>query len=452
MPHTSRKFPWPALLLALATFIAPALAQVEPAAADPAGEDAGTYIRVRDSEDGEHAYLQIAIRSFTKQGAPTIHLVGVAHIADKVYYADLQNFLDAQDLVLFEGVKPGGAPKDLANADDAAKVKVTKSRQRLLAVIVARHQAKTGKLPETLNDALQGLHGPMSRLGQSGLLDAWGHEQQYIVNAPEEGKAKATFDIVSLGSDNAEGGEGGAADLRFSDQKPLSKQEREGGEGIQMQLASALGLEFQLTAIDYNREKWRNSDMTVDELEDRLREAGQSASALFGMLDGSSMMSKLLSLGLGLVSKSPEMSFYFKVTLVETLAHADEMMGARAEMLGKGMAEFMRVIVLDRNEVVFRDLEAALKENPRLASVALFYGAGHLPDMEQRLSHKGYTLSDVQWKNAIDIDAAQVQGGKAVMKQVRAQIAAAMKAQQKKAARKEDDAQDPERNRGKGAD
>jgi hypothetical protein len=377
------------------------------------------YVRVQDSDDGGKAILQVAIRSFERKDSPTVHLVGVVHIGDQAYYDDLQKFLDAQDLVLFEGVKPAGGGRDLADADDAAKVKVTKSRQRLLAVLWHRHYQKHKSYPEDVDAALEGVHGSLARLGKAAAEDAWGNPQRVVV-VEREGAAPGV-DIVSYGSDGKAGGEGGAADLHFKDQKPLTKEEKAGGEGIQAKLAKALGLEFQLAAMDYSREKWRNSDMTVDELQDRLTEEGLSGGALFSMLDGSSLMSKMLGAALGVIGQSPEMSFFFKAMVVETLAHAEELMEAQAQM-GKGMGEFMRVLIEDRNAVVFRDLEGALKDGH--GSIALFYGAGHLVDMEERLVAMGYAPTGTVWKDAVVVDGTKVPGGRALIRQVRAQVGA----------------------------
>jgi len=370
---------------------------------------------------GSRTALQVAIRSFEgRPGQPVVHLVGVTHIGEKAYYEDLQKFLDVQDVVLFEGVKPGEAAADLEKADDASRVKMTKSRQRLLAVVVTRHKSKHGALPKTLEEALAPLHGSMARLGKAATVDGWGREQRYEVLPAEEGKA-AKFDIVSLGADNAQGGEGAAADLKFSQQKPLTKEERSGGEGIQMQLAKALGLEFQLVAIDYNRPNWRNSDMTMTELEKALEEAGASGGMLFNMLDGSSMMSKMVSALLGMMGSTPEGSFYMKVMVVETLARAEEMMEVQGKS-NKGMGAMMKVLIEGRNQVVFDDLEKLIREEPGVTSVALFYGAGHLADMEERLVAMGYRETGVVWKDAIEVDPGAVKGGKALMKQVRRQV------------------------------
>ena len=83
----------------------------------------------------------------------------------------------------------------------------------------------------------------------------------------------------------------------------------------------------------------------------------------------------------------------------------------------------MTVLVIDRNAAVFADLDKVIKTEPNIRSVALFFGAGHLPDMEARLLKMGYHLTANQWKDAIDLDLNKLPGGKAQAKQVRAMIA-----------------------------
>jgi hypothetical protein len=429
----------PAVLLAVVCHAQDAKPATEPEvkSSESALLPGSNYIRVHDSDDGGHVTLQVAIRSFAPADAklPSVHLVGAVHIGDKSYYRSVQEFLDRQDLVLFEGVKPSGASSDLGNADDAAKAKVTKSRQRFLAVLVSRYKAEHKELPDNFDTLLNNLHGTLVRLGTAATKDGWGNPHQLRI-VKGDGTTPAGFDIVSLGADGKEGGDGAAADIKFSDQKPLTGEElKSSGEGIQVQMANALGLEFQLVGIDYNREKWRNSDLTIDQLEDKLEASGQSGSALFSMLDGSSLMGKFVGVFLNMVAANPQMSIWLKAMMVETLANADALMEVQGDNLGKGMGQFMKVLVIDRNAAVFADLEKVMKDEPKVRSVALFFGAGHLPDMETRLLKMGYKLSGDQWMDAIDVDLSKLPGGKAQAKQIRQMVTGMIDAQKQSAKR-----------------
>jgi len=63
------------------------------------------YTRVAHP-DTNTVQLQIAVRKLVMTGGkgPVIWLVGVAHIGDAVYYHTIQKRLDAQTVVLYEGV------------------------------------------------------------------------------------------------------------------------------------------------------------------------------------------------------------------------------------------------------------------------------------------------------------------------------------------------------------
>jgi len=391
----------------------------EPGATAGADGEPG-YLRVRDEDGGARLRLEVAIRTMEPSSGPgpTVHLVGVVHIGDRSYYESLQRFLDAQEVVLYEGVKPGGGEvPEGADADDAARIKVTKSRQRLLATLAARHWAEHGETPGTIDELLGTVSATTARLGAGAVKDGWGRPQSYTLRASDKGRPR--IDIVSLGEDGVEGGEGAAADLRFSDQKPLTKAEKTGGEGIQVKLARALGLEFQLASIDYDRAGWRNSDLSVDEVQANMLEAGLDGSALFGLVSGQSLSARLVGLILGVVEANPTMAMMTKAMLLETMAQSEAVM---ANAPG-GMGAFMRVLIEDRNDAVLVDLRRILEAEARPRSVALFYGAGHLPHLEERLIQDfGYVLKDVSWETAIDLDLSTVPGGVAQAAQMRKMI------------------------------
>lgn len=65
------------------------------------------YLRVHDAGDGT-LELQVAVRRLEAPGQPPIWLVGASHLGDTNYFDQLQQLLDAQGLVLFEGI--GGTP------------------------------------------------------------------------------------------------------------------------------------------------------------------------------------------------------------------------------------------------------------------------------------------------------------------------------------------------------
>ena len=62
-------------------------------------------LRVHESSNGVVA-LQVVVRDMTprRRNDPVVRLVGVTHLGSAEYYGRLQSLLDAEPLVLFEGV------------------------------------------------------------------------------------------------------------------------------------------------------------------------------------------------------------------------------------------------------------------------------------------------------------------------------------------------------------
>jgi Type II secretion system (T2SS), protein G len=412
-----------------------ALALAAALCAPAARADDDAYLRITDDEKAQKVSLDVAVRAFEKPGGagPLVYLVGVVHIGDQQYYDELQTFLDAQGLVMFEGVKPGAIMPVDASADDASRIKLTKQRVRMLGVAVEQYRQRHKALPTGFEQAIGDDVGPSAQMIRAAMVDGWGHA---ITLAAVEG-AKPAFDVVSLGKDGAPGGEGSAGDIKLSDMKPISKDEASAEEGIQVKLAKALRLEFQLAAMDYTKANWRNSDMTVEELSKRLGGSGESAddgegkqSALMGMLSGQSFAAKLVGVLLKMIELSPTASSMTKLMMLEMLGHADELMEAQgSSLLGVDGAKLMKVLIDDRNEVVLEDLRKVVQESPELESIAVFYGAGHLPKMQKSLIETGYVAGETAWRTAITVDLATFPGGAAMAKMSREMIRKQLEAQ-----------------------
>ncbi len=369
------------------------------------------YIRIVDIPEHRRVRLETSVRTFRKPGSPDVHLVGAMHVGDKAYYDALQKFLDAQSIVLFEGVKPSGVGEASKLAgDDAAKAKLTEQRLRLLANMIEKHRVEHGQYPATLEAMTATLRRPMARIIEGLKVDGWGTPIVYksTVLATPKSDTIVSFDLLSLGSDRAEGGADSAKDLAFSQQKPLTKAEiGEKRDGIQVQLAQALGLEFQLTAIDYTHDSWRNSDLSIDDVQARLKDSGANGEALFKMLDGSSFSAKALGWILSIMKTSPTMQSMGKLMMIEMLSRADELTNS-SSVMGEQTSKLMQVIIIDRNKAVLADLAKVIEKEPTTKSVALFYGAGHLPDLERAVTgDMGYVLDGEQWFAGIDMDLSK---------------------------------------------
>ncbi|HWB19736.1 MAG TPA: type II secretion system protein GspG, partial [Phycisphaerales bacterium] len=266
----------------------------QPEATSQPADDNTRYMRVVD-KPGKLMALDIAVRTYKRADGkgPEVSLVGVMHIGDHNYYKTLQKLLDSYSVVLYESVRPAGTdPTEGKNDEERAEN--TKAALGFLSGAVQGYEKKNGALPADLDEVADFAKKRDVRLGQwvaQAMQDGWGHLVHYAI--AEDGKS---FTIQSYGADNAKGGTGSAADIQAdtsSDPLPLSDGD---DRGLQSELASALGLEFQLDAIDYGKDNWRCADMSVDRVERELKERGSDFTVLAGTLAGSSFPAKVAKL------------------------------------------------------------------------------------------------------------------------------------------------------------
>jgi len=266
------------------------------------------YMRVIHPDSNTVA-LQISARRFVpaRGRSPVIWLSGASHIGESNYFASLQRHLDAQALVLFEGV--GGKDKK----------------------------------------------------------------------------------------------------MRFNPDEEVS---------IQHTMAASLGLVFQLSAVNYDRPHFRNSDLTIAQLQgllaggtttnraDRGRAsgAGEEFQQLMQIMDGSSFLGTLLHAGLKLIGSSPKLQALTKVMLIEILG---QLKGDMAQLKGvpPEIQRLLEVIIRERNRVVFDDLKMELRAFSPPRSIAVFYGAGHMADLERLLRDElKYRPLDEVWLTALVVN------------------------------------------------
>jgi hypothetical protein len=186
-----------------------------------------------------------------------------------------------------------------------------------------------------------------------------------------------------------------------------------GMSSLQSFMASSLGLAFQLEAIDYSGDNFRNSDLTVEELrklmeeqsELRGRNGGQQEfESLLQMMEGRSMWSALLQAGMSFLGGSAKLRGMSKLTIIEALGSMD---GDLAQMGGlpASMKDLMEVLIQKRNQKVMKDLATEVKRAKAGDSISVFYGTGHMPDMEKRLaSELHYQPADQEWFTAVSVN------------------------------------------------
>ena len=168
-----------------------------------------------------------------------------------------------------------------------------------------------------------------------------------------------------------------------------------------------MGLVFQLEAIRYDRAHFRNSDLSSEALMTRLKggplKAGRSgkngsegksekddqrSKELMEALSGNSFVLNFLGKALSFLGKDPKFRALMKLAIVETLGAIEGDVTRLAKSSGPDMEKFMKVLLEDRNTIVFRDLRKVLKGKNPPKAIVVFYGAAHMPDLEKRMVEK----------------------------------------------------------------
>ncbi len=210
----------------------------------------------------------------------------------------------------------------------------------------------------------------------------------------------------------------GNATANLETKEPDIKASSKNGTGysVQSKLASSLGLVFQLEAIDYHRTNFLNSDLSIAELQKIIadgesnstgKQSGSSESfeQLLRVMDGNSFIGSLVRLGLEFIASSTELQALTKLTLIETIGG---LKGDLSDMrsLPPEMKKLVKVLIEARNERVVSDLKLQLKGLKRRGdSIAIFYGAGHMDNMEKLLAKElHYYPVDELWLNAFSVD------------------------------------------------
>jgi hypothetical protein len=177
---------------------------------------------------------------------------------------------------------------------------------------------------------------------------------------------------------------------------------------IQKTMGEMLGLTFQKDGIDYTHQNLVHADMNMDELKQAM--GGGSISPLGQIMseDQLKQMAPLLKMFAGfgkmLMAGNPQMRDQLKHQMAGQMANQD---------MSAGMGQQMtQAILYDRNRVCFEVLSRQL-ESQTSGTIAIFYGAAHMPDMEKKLGELGFSRVDKRWMSAWQIGAGVNDGWEA---------------------------------------
>jgi flagellar motor protein MotB len=182
------------------------------------------------------------------------------------------------------------------------------------------------------------------------------------------------------------------------------KLESKSGVGaLQNVLKDVLGLQFQLDRIDYSAKNFVHADMSPEELSKSMKDRGESFLKMF-----------IRMMGQGMSAQGKKPSGGSDIQLMFALIRRDQVTVKRIfavqfEDMESTVSAFNgpngSTIITERNKKALDVLSRELKNGKK--KVAIFYGAGHLPDMEERLLKDfGLKKGEVDWLTAWDLTKA----------------------------------------------
>jgi hypothetical protein len=172
---------------------------------------------------------------------------------------------------------------------------------------------------------------------------------------------------------------------------------------MQNGMKTLLGLDHQLEEIDYTQPNFVHADMSPDQFAQAMRDRNESFLQMYFRLLGqamahqSEMTAKGESLDFELFAAllSKDRPRRLKTALAKQLAEMESLMVSFGGEQGS-------VIITERNKMALEVLKKQLAAGKQ--RIGIFYGAGHLNDMDERL-RKEFALepSSIEWVTAWDL-------------------------------------------------
>lgn len=169
---------------------------------------------------------------------------------------------------------------------------------------------------------------------------------------------------------------------------------------FQRVLKDVLELDFQLDAVDYSPRNFVHADLDAETFARMQEERGESMLTLMlrQMLvemskpqppDQQVSLTELL-----VAFTSPDRARHLKLILAKQFKNVEEKMSAFDGPDGS-------VLVTERNKAAIRALQTTLAEGK--SNVGIFYGAAHMPDLEERILAMGFRPVAIEWRTAWDM-------------------------------------------------
>lgn len=182
---------------------------------------------------------------------------------------------------------------------------------------------------------------------------------------------------------------------------------------LQGTMQRMLGLESQLQHIDYTKSNFVHADLSPQQMQQKLAERGETVwsvgmQAITEMMNKQSEMSKNGQAAFGQDVESIEDLFGMlsdSKKLKQTLATQFASGGALEAGLGGTLNQ---ILIKDRNKAAMEVLKSEIEKGNK--KIAIFYGAAHMPDFEQRLLDElGMRKTKQAWVDAWDLQTGSQQ-------------------------------------------
>lgn len=174
---------------------------------------------------------------------------------------------------------------------------------------------------------------------------------------------------------------------------------------MQKFLKGFLELEHQLSCIDYSRANFVHADMSPDEFAQAMNARGESFLQMFFRLMGQSIAQQSHNQAQGVATEWDLLTALFhedRALRLKTIV-AQQFEQMESLLVGFGGPDGSTLIE-GRNEVAMEALKEQLRAGKK--KLGIFYGAGHLADMDKRLREQFQMRPvSVQWLTAWDLSA-----------------------------------------------
>jgi len=173
---------------------------------------------------------------------------------------------------------------------------------------------------------------------------------------------------------------------------------------LQRMAQTVLGFRHQLDGIDYTATNFEHADVTWNEWNTLNEEKNEDLGTMFFRamsLQYDEDLQKELEAVAG-----PDMNTNIMEAITEF--SPDKLKRSLAPMLGKAEVFVTKlegsegsVIISERNKVVMKRVNETLDKGTQ--KIGVFYGAGHMPDLDDRLLAQGFERKDTRWLMAWSI-------------------------------------------------